>query len=190
MPVLRTVLLAWLASALCLFAQWVPDSTFRLKAGDRVKTGVYRVHGETTVLMEETLALSGTGHVTLPNGQRVKLSNSELRMVGALIEEGFRDRNDLAGLNVKAHVLAINDRPIVALFGEVKTPGHTSFTEGMTLADLVARAGGIRQGANLRRVNLFRRGTLTHHDCREDGTMAQIPIEAGDIVHFDLSFLH
>jgi len=190
MTFLRTALLVWLAGSASLSAQWFPDSTYRLKSGDRVKVGVYRVHGETSVVMEDTLTLSGTGHVTLSNGQQVKLTNSEIRLVGALVEEGFRDRRDLTGLNVKAHVLAINGRPIVSLYGEAKTPGHTTFTEGMTLADLLARAGGLREGANLRRVNLFRRGSHEHLDCREEGAAAEIILQAGDIVHVDLSLLH
>lgn len=170
-------------------AQWMPERTFRLSPGDRIDVSVFRVHTETEQLLDGTLRLSGTGHVELPNGSRVKVSGTSMRSVNAHLEEGFRDRTDLSGLNVRAHVVRINDRPIVCLFGEVGTPGHTTWQSGMTLADLFEKAGGLKPASDRRRINVFREGRHTRLDIREEGVAESFELKAGDIILVELSLL-
>ncbi|MGH7482513.1 MAG: SLBB domain-containing protein, partial [Longimicrobiales bacterium] len=69
----------------------------------------------------------------------------------------------------------------VRIAGEVRDPGTLPFRDGMTLADLLLAAGGLRPSADLT-VEVAR---LAHQGARENGTIANVisvPVDSGFIV--------
>ena len=123
----------------------------------------------------------------MANARNIKVGFGNLQTALATIEEGYRTGDDVIGLGVTAQILARGGKPIITLLGEVKKPGHGAFKEGMTLADLVATAGGFTEGAYTKRVNVIRMGVSTLVDCRNMDNAKNTKMEKGDLVRVELA---
>jgi len=179
-----TAALCWTATAR---AQWHGDNEFRFSRGASLLIAVWKGEREPKALMKETVRLDGSGHTKLANGKRIKVGFGNMQTALATIEEGYRTGDDVIGLGVTAQILARDDKPIITLLGEVKKPGHGAFKEGMTLADLIATAGGFTEGAYTKRVNVIRMGFSTLVDCRNLDNAKKTKMEKGDLVRVDLA---
>jgi protein involved in polysaccharide export with SLBB domain len=184
------VMLALILVPFPAFAQFKSEKEFRFMAGDRLLVGVFRGEKIITELMNQTITLDGTGHGTLANGKKTKLSFGNIRSTLASIEEGYRTGDDLRGLDVRAHIMRHNGTPIVAILGEVATPGHMAFKPGLNLAELVKAAGGWKDGSYRKRVVLVRRGATSNVDCRDDAENAKFELEEGDVLRVDVAPFH
>lgn len=141
-----------------LLAQVIPnhstdnEAAYVLGAGDRVRIDVFRVEqysGENIVLVDGTLNLPVVGNVdvqgmTLQQAEAA-ISNQYARILRRPI----------------VTVTLLTPRPIkVGVAGEVKHPGFYTLDpnsgETPTLAQVLESAGGIRQSANLRQVEIRR----------------------------------
>lgn len=56
-------------------------------------------------------------------------------------------------------IFELREAYTVDIDGEVRSPGHFAFSEGMTLKDLIVRAGGFRESASGSRIEISRRVT-------------------------------
>lgn len=178
------VTLSWSANAR---AQWHDDSEFRFGRGESLLIAVWKGERQPKALMNETVSLNGTGHTKLANARKIKVGFGNMQTALATIEEGYRTGDDVIGLGVTAQILARGGKPIITLLGEVKKPGHGAFKEGMTLADLVATAGGFTEGAYTKRVNVIRMGVSTLVDCRNMDNAKNTKMEKGDLVRVELA---
>src|SRR5690606_13765392 len=56
-------------------------------------------------------------------------------------------------------IFELREAYTVDIDGEVRSPGHFSYAEGMTLKDLIIQAGGFRESASNSRIEISRRKT-------------------------------
>jgi polysaccharide export outer membrane protein len=127
----------------------VPDASYKLDAGDRLRVIVF---GEMDLGGE--YEVDGSGFVRLPLiGQlpAVGLAVNEFEnSMKAALEKGYlRD--------ARVSVEVINYRPFYIL-GQVNKPGEYPYVNGMTVLSAVALAGGYTYRANETNVYIRRRG--------------------------------
>ena len=180
----NAIILLFLWSAAILHAQvdWKPEENFRFQNGDSVGIGVFRNSKPTKILMKKVVTLDGTGKAQLENGKNVKIGFGNVKSAIANIEEGYRTGDDISGLDVEAYIFSHGNRAIVTLLGEVRTPGHGAWRDGMTLADVAEAAGGFKSGADLKRGVIQRGDSSLTVDCRDKAEVAKIQVTAGDLI--------
>lgn len=168
-------------------AEWKSDADFRFQNGDQVGIGVYRVGKKAEILMKKIVSLDGSGRAKLENGKEVKIGFGNIKSAMASVEEGYRTDNDLIGLDVEAVIYAHRGRNIISILGEVATPGHGPWKEGITLEEAVKLAGGFKKGAYLKRIAIQRGTESLILDCRPPNVAKEFKLEAGDAIAVDLA---
>jgi polysaccharide export outer membrane protein len=147
-----------------------PAAAYRIAPGDKVKVSVFgeeRLSGEFPV--------ESDGQMQYPLLGRVAAAG--------LTAGEFRDRlsaelgrSVLKTPNVTVELAGV--RPVYVL-GEVAKPGEFPFTEGLSVYQLVARAGGFTYRANRGEVHIRHAGTP---DERTYKLSAATPVSPGDTV--------
>lgn len=122
---------------------------YRLAAGDEVRVTVF---GEPELSGE--FQVGGTGGVAMPLIGEVEAAGRTLEEFRDAVDAALRD-GYLNDPRVTAEVL--NFRPIFVL-GEVESSGEYPYSDGMTVLNAVARAGGFTYRANTRIVFIKRAG--------------------------------
>ncbi len=112
---------------------------YRLGAADQLRITVF---GEAELSGE--YVLDGTGTVSLPLVGEVPALNLTVREFQRAVEARFAD-GYLRDPRVSAEVM--NYRPFYIL-GEVRTPGEYPYTNGLTVLNAIATAGGFTYRAN------------------------------------------
>ncbi|MFM7424743.1 MAG: SLBB domain-containing protein [Elainella sp.] len=130
------------------------EDAYSLGGGDQVRIDIFRLEqysGETTVLID--------GSLNLPVIGNVNVAGMTLQQAAAAIAARYSQQRILRNPLVTVSLLAA--RPVkVGVAGEVNHPGLYTLeqAEGQvpTLTQILEAAGGIRQSADLRRVELRR----------------------------------
>lgn len=146
-----------------------PISEYQLGSGDRLRVIVF---GEVDLSGE--FDVDGTGVVAFPLIGQVDAAGLTVRQFETRVAEKLSD-GYLVDPKVSAEVL--NYRPFY-IYGEVETPGEYPYTNGMTVLNAVAVAGGYTYRANTGTVYISR---------DEGGEVAypvspQVKISPGDVV--------
>ena len=127
-----------------------PRAEYRLGAGDEVRITVY---GEEALSGE--FVVDGAGALSLPLIGEVHAEGLTLREFRSEVERELSD-GYLNDPRVSAEVL--NYRPFYIL-GEVEESGEYPYTDGLTVMNAVATAGGFTYRANTRMVYIKRAGS-------------------------------
>ena len=107
---------------------------YALGSGDQMRITVFRnpeLSGE--------FAIDGEGYLALPLGGEVLAKGLNVRQLEDQIEIRFREGGFLVDPQVSVQVLTF--RPFYIL-GEVARPGEYEYSDGMTVTNAVAMAGG------------------------------------------------
>jgi len=148
---------------------------YRLGSGDRVRLIVF---GEEDLSGE--FDVDGTGVVSLPLIGQVQASNQTLRQFETLVRDKLLD-GYLVNPKVSAEVL--NYRPFY-IYGEVTTPGEYPYTNGMTVLNAIAVAGGFTYRANSNRALITRgQGAEVEYPINQ-----QVKVLPGDVVRIPERF--
>lgn len=118
---------------------------YRVNSGDRLKISVYnaeKLTGEYPV--------GGDGKIAFPMLGRVAVGDLTLDEVSAELARQLGD-GYLLNPNVTVDIAAYRS---VYILGEVTKPGQYAYTEGMTVFQLVAQAGGFTYRANRKKIGL------------------------------------
>ncbi len=143
---------------------------YRLGSGDKLRIIVF----DEPSLSGEFL-VDGTGAVSLPLIGEIEASGKTVRELQRDIELALKD-GYLNDPKVSAEVL--NFRPFYIL-GEVNAPGTYPYTDGLTVLNAVATAGGFTYRANERVVYIRRAGELKERPYK---MTSSTPVRPGDTV--------
>jgi protein involved in polysaccharide export with SLBB domain len=143
---------------------------YRLGSGDKLRIIVF----DEPSLSGEFL-VDGTGAVSLPLIGEIEASGKTVRELQRDIELALKD-GYLNDPKVSAEVL--NFRPFYIL-GEVNIPGTYPYTDGLTVLNAVATAGGFTYRANERVVYIRRAGELKEQPYK---MTSSTPVRPGDTV--------
>lgn len=142
--------------------------SYRVSKGDRLKIWVYNVEK----LTGEHL-VSGDGRIAFPILGRVTVQGLTLDQIAALLTDRLADGyyvSPSVGVDIAAY------RPVYIL-GEVQKPGQYPYSEGLTVDQLAAQAGGYTYRANRKKVR------VQHDGGEAGGTLDQdSPVSPGDTV--------
>jgi len=154
----------------------IDATAYQLGAGDKLRVTVF---GEPTLTGEFTVG--GNGEVSLPLIGDISAENatvSEFRdRVVASLKDGY-----LVDPRVSVEVLTY--RPFYVL-GEVTKPGEYPYTNGLTVLNAVATAGGFTYRANTRRVFIKHQREVAE---REYPLTVATPVAPGDTVRIGERF--
>ncbi len=152
----------------------VPD--YRLGSGDKIRVITF---GEDALTGE--FFVGGSGNVSLPLIGEVKAEGLTVPQFQSAVETTLKD-GYLKDPRVSVEVL--NYRPFYIL-GEVETPGEYPYTNGLSVLNAVATAGGFTYRANTRRVFIKRADSSTE---REYPLSPQTPVAPGDTIRITERF--
>ena len=139
---------------------------YRLGSGDQVRIIVF---GEEDLSGE--FFVDGSGTVSLPLVGEVEAAGKTLQEFRTDLETRLRD-GYLNDPRVSAEVL--NYRPFYIL-GEVEESGEYPYTDGLTVMNAVARAGGFTYRANTRVVYIQRADTNTEEEIELTPSLRVMP---------------
>jgi polysaccharide export outer membrane protein len=134
------------------------------------------VFGEENLSGEFTVA--GNGHVSFPLIGDVQASGQTVRALQLQIVHGLKE-GYLKDPRVSAEVLTF--RPYY-LYGEVTKPGEYPYSDGMTVLNAVATAGGFTYRANQKFVFVKRPGQIKEQRVRLTPELQLAPGETVRIV--------
>jgi len=145
-------------------------SSYKLGPADKVRVIVY---GEESLSGE--FVVSGAGKVSLPLIGEVLAAGLTLRQFQDEVQNALR-AGYLKDPRVSAEVL--NFRPYYIL-GEVASPGKYAYTDGLTVINAVAAAGGFTYRAKTSRVFIKRSSDQKEREYQLTGTT---PVMPGDTI--------
>ena len=168
---------AWSAPDVASAEAPAPDLTdYRLGSGDKIRVIVY---GEESLSGE--FLVSGNGKISLPLIGEVQAAGLTVNAFQAEVQDAFRG-GYLKEPRVSAEVL--NYRPFY-IMGEVTKPGEYPYTNGLTVFNAVATAGGFTYRANKGRVYIKRSTEGEEHSYPLSSTTAVAP---GDTIRIGERF--
>jgi polysaccharide export outer membrane protein len=150
-------------------AQEIPE--YRLGSGDKIRVTTF---GELSLTGE--FQVSGTGKVALPLVGEVDAAGLTAPELSTRVEKALKDGQFLKDPHVAVEVM--NYRPFYIL-GEVKSPGTYPFTNGLTVKNAVATAGGFTYRANTHKVFIKRADVDKEQPYRLTDTT---PVAPGDTI--------
>ncbi|MGO3742270.1 polysaccharide biosynthesis/export family protein [Kerstersia sp.] len=109
--------------------------------GDTIRVTVF---GQPDLSAEVTL--DAEGNITLPLIGALHIANMTPAAISRDVEKRLQQGGFVLRPQVIVTVLAIRSR-VVSLLGEVVRPGRYPIEQGLTLLELMAQAGGTREGA-------------------------------------------
>ncbi len=117
-----------------------------------------------------------------PNRRTLVVNVGEALVSGDASKDFPLEPGDLVEVPSLAHALTI--------FGEVEHGGVFDYVAGMRLLDLISLAQGFKEGANLRRIKIFRGQppnqtvmNVRFSDALNGKMKVNIPLQAGDVVY-------
>ena len=152
----------------------IPD--YRLGSGDKIRVITF---GEEALTGE--FFVGGSGNVSLPLIGEVRAEGLSIPEFQAAVETSLKD-GYLKDPRVSVEVL--NYRPFYIL-GEVETPGEYPYTNGLSVLNAVATAGGFTYRANTRRVFIKRTDSGEE---REYPLSPLTPVAPGDTIRITERF--
>lgn len=149
---------------------------YRLGSGDKIRVITF---GEESLTGE--FVVGGSGNVSLPLIGEVRAEGLSITQFQSAVETALKD-GYLKEPRVSVEVL--NYRPFYIL-GEVEEPGEYPYTNGLSVLNAVATAGGFTYRANTRRV-LIKRADAA--DEREFPLTPLTPVAPGDTIRITERF--
>lgn len=151
-------------------AQAREDTEYRLGGGDRLRVIVYREEA-----LSGEFVIDGSGRVSLPLIGNVAAGGLTLNEFEDAVEAQLADGylND-----PRVNVEVLNFRPFYIL-GEVEESGEYPYTDGLTVMNAVATAGGFTYRANTRVVYIKRDGSTQEMAI---ALTPSTPVQPGDTI--------
>ena len=138
-----------------------PTETFTLK--------ISGVPAEDVISISGAYAIAADGKFPLPYVGRITAGNLTASQLGMRIEKAYKTAGIFTRPTVNVAVAGQQELAIrrITINGEVKVPSRAAYSDGMTLLDAIASAGGFTDWADKGRVRLLRAGKTSSHDIRK-----------------------
>jgi polysaccharide biosynthesis/export protein len=177
-------LVAWIAVALATVGSALAAEEYILNPEDVISISVWNRPD-----LSRTGAIRGGGEITFPPLGDVRAAGVSAASLGRTIEEQLTEILRTP-TQVTVEVVAYNSRR-VTVSGAVTSPGRFSFETIPSIVDVLGAAGGLGAGADLSRVQVFRREgerqsaqTVDLTSALQSGDFSALPALApGDVVY-------
>jgi polysaccharide biosynthesis/export protein VpsN len=162
------------------------QASYTLGPGDRFEMVIV---GEEKLPKEFTVAPDGT--VDLPWIGRQKVDGLEPQEVSTLVAGELVKQQYLREPSVVVNVKEFGSKRVL-VGGQVNKPGDMPYSPGLSLNQIVSKAGGFTQSANRNNVLVTRKlrdGTTKtvsfSVDAISEGRSPDVPLQAGDSIYVD-----
>lgn len=161
------------------------------------RPGIYQLNGEINTvraLVNEAKGLTGDAFTNRAVLQReredltTEIISVDVRSIMAGTSPDIPlQKNDILYI---PSIHDLEDRGDVAIFGEVAKPDSYSYSDNMTLEDLIIRAGGLRESASTVRVDVSRRikDPKSTHSTDSIGQMFTFALKDGFVIDGEQGF--
>lgn len=161
------------------------------------RPGIYQLNGEINTvraLVNEAKGLTGDAFTNRAVLQRERedltseIISVDVRSIMAGTSPDIPlQKNDILYI---PSIHDLEDRGDVAIFGEVAKPDSYSYSDNMTLEDLIIRAGGLRESASTVRVDVSRRikNPKSTHSTDSIGQMFTFALKDGFVIDGEQGF--
>lgn len=161
------------------------------------RPGIYQLNGEINTvraLVNEAKGLTGDAFTNRAVLQReredltTEIISVDVRSIMAGTSPDIPlQKNDILYI---PSIHDLEDRGDVAIFGEVAKPDSYSYSDNMTLEDLIIRAGGLRESASTVRVDVSRRikDPKSTHSTDSIGQMFTFSLKDGFVIDGEQGF--
>lgn len=161
------------------------------------RPGIYQLNGEINTvraLVNEAKGLTGDAFTNRAVLQReredltTEIISVDVRSIMAGTSPDISlQKNDILYI---PSIHDLEDRGDVAIFGEVAKPDSYSYSDNMTLEDLIIRAGGLRESASTVRVDVSRRikDPKSTHSTDSIGQMFTFALKDGFVIDGEQGF--
>jgi protein involved in polysaccharide export with SLBB domain len=159
-------------------------SQSEIKAGGSIQITIQGVPTEEKAKIDGLYPVGVNGTINMPflDGP-IKAASLRPEQLAASIEEAYKRaqiyRNPT--INVFAAGQERIEEQVVHVGGEVKIPGRTRFTDGLTLWQAIQAAGGATPFGSMKRVTLVRGGKQRQYDVTQAQFM-NIPLKPDDTI--------
>ena len=157
-----------------------PQETESVGPGD---VFILHIVGEDKLPTEFTVAPDGS--VDLPYIERIKVDGLEPQQISKLVRDRLIRDQVLTDPSVIVSIKAYNSKRVIVT-GEVKEAGSFPYAPGMTVADAIAKAGGLTSLSRSWQVVLVRKTksgskrAVVDYDAIENDEIPDVPLQAGD----------
>lgn len=177
-PVLRPMVSAGFAAVLAAFvlapALWSQEGTAELRPGDAVRIAVWRMPE-----LSGEFEIAGDGTIAHPLYRTVRVTGAGQ----AELERRVRERLLQFETNPQ---FVVEPLLRVSVGGEVRQPNLYSLRPEVTVAQAVARAGGLSERGRLDRVHLVRDGVRSTLDLVDPASGGgQLTVRSGDQIYVE-----
>lgn len=149
-----------------------------LKAGDKIELSIFGYPE-----ISGSFPIEDDGTVYLPLVGKIKAEN--------LTHSQFREVIQGAYMNFLVEPkIFIKPLHRVTILGKVSIPGTYYISETESITDLIAKAGGLREKADLKRINIIRQGKKysIKKFLKRGKTLSDVKLYSGDIITIPKSF--
>lgn len=145
----------------------------KIKPTDSITIRISGVPAEDAVDISQKYNVAGDGKFPLPHVGRITAAGLTPSQLGIRVEQAYKTAQIFTKPTVVVSTLQIertNEEKTlkqISINGEVKAPQRAVFTDGMTLLDALAQAGGFTDWAARDKVRIIRSGQTSVHDVRK-----------------------
>lgn len=151
---------------------------------------------ETPITLLELLSKTGgfTSSANRNNVLLIRNDNNAPQLIAfdlqRILESGDLSQNLVLQNGDIIYIPKDNKRVIV--LGEVKNPGYYSYTEPLTLMDVIGKSSGLSANADETKIIVLRKGVIKKiniHEIKEGDFEQNITLQNGDIVYVPTTFI-
>ncbi|MEJ2743551.1 MAG: polysaccharide export protein [Gammaproteobacteria bacterium] len=161
------------------------EKEYILQAGDSIEVFVYQ-HPD----FSRTGVIRSDGKFTLPVIDEIKAAGLTPRVLDRVITQKLEQRLRNPEVSILLHN---SEEPHVYVFGELNSPQAIPLRKARTVAQAIARAGGMKRSGAIKQIAIIRQnknGYLSAHIAEEKSrqqlafimSLAKTPLQADDLV--------
>lgn len=181
---MKSILTILALSAALFSSAWAQSGgVSKLSVSDSVMIRISGVPTDDIGAISSTYTLGEDGGISLAYIGRIMARGLTPSELGLRIEHAYKTKEIFTGPTVTVSTGSEEKiGRLITVMGEVKAPVRTPFTDGMTIMDALAAAGGFTDWADKRRVRLVRGNQTTEHDFTKisENTAVNRPLQPDD----------
>lgn len=155
----------------------------QIKSGRAITITILGVPTEEKTRFDGTYPVSESGMINMPHIGQVKAAGLAADELSRVLQAAYKSRQIYTNPTIQVLTSSLDtlDKQVVHIGGQVRRPGPTEYTQGLTLYQAVQAGGGPTEFGSMYRVKLFHNGKQRQYDLSEAKNMA-IPLEPNDTI--------
>ncbi|MEI6674475.1 MAG: polysaccharide biosynthesis/export family protein [Verrucomicrobiota bacterium] len=143
--------------------------------GKAITITITGVPAEEKPRVDGTYPVSDTGMINMPHIGQIHAGGLKADELSRILQAAYKSRQIYTNPTIQVLSSSINstiDKQLVHIGGQVRRPGPTEFTQGLTLYQAVQAAGGPTEFGYMKRVKLFRGKQQRQYDLTQAQAMS------------------